>query len=201
MIRLSSLPLAVGASVALHAAALGALQALPGGLQLADVAGGGRAVAAVLHATLTAPAQSVQEVPAVPKAKREPAKRSEAGQRASEPKSGVGPTYYPAHLLDERPQVRSHVEPRFPEAAQIAGGRVVAEIYINEKGSVDEVLITEAEPAGYFEAATAQAFGAAQFRPGHKAGIAVKSRLAIEVLFGAPVPMSPSAAINGGRHE
>jgi periplasmic protein TonB len=200
VIRLSSLPLAVGASVALHAAALGTLQALPGGLQLGGLPDG-KAVAAVLHATLAAPVPPVQEAPRSGSVKRQHRKTNETKAAAAEPKAGVGPTYFPAHLLDERPQVRNHVEPRFPEVVDIAGGRVVAEIYINEKGTVDEVLITEAEPAGYFETATAQAFGAALFRPGHKAGVPVKSRLAIEVLFGAPVPMSQAAAINGGRHE
>ncbi len=196
MSRLSSLPLAIGASVALHAAAIGALQALPGGWLPAEIAGG-QAVAAVLHATLAAPAAAVVDTPA-------PAKKALVKKHAPkvpDPKAGVGPMYYPAHLLDERPQVRTHVEPRFPDAAQITGGRIVAEILINEKGTVDEVLITDAEPAGYFEAATAQAFGAALFRPGHKAGVPVKSRLAIEVLFGAPAPASPAAAFNGGRHE
>jgi hypothetical protein len=201
VIRLSSLPLALGASVALHAAAIGALQALPGGWQPGERTEGG-AVAAVLHATLSVPGPAAAEVPSPAEAKNATApKKAATAQAEGSPKAGLGPVYYPAHLLDERPQVRTHVEPKFPDAAEIAGGRVVVDLLINEHGAVDEVVIKEARPAGYFEAATAQAFGAALFRPGHKAGVPVKSRLAIEVVFGTPTPISPSAAINGGRYE
>ena len=208
MIRASSLPVAIGASLALHAAAITTLQALPGGWQVGALPDGG-VVSAVLHATLSGPAALTDTVP-MAKVKHRPAQRAmpsgsaeevAAASAGGEPKLGLGPMYYPAQLLDERPQVRTHVEPRFPETAAILGGRVVLELYINEQGTVDEVVIVESEPSGFFETAATEAFGAALFRPGHKAGVAVKSRLAIEVLFGTPVPMGPSVAINGDSHD
>jgi outer membrane biosynthesis protein TonB len=77
----------------------------------------------------------------------------------------------------------------------------VLHLYINEQGSVDEVAIVESDPPGVFEAAVAEAFGPARFRPGRKGGVTVKSRMAIEVLFGHPAPIGPSAAIQGSQHE
>jgi TonB family protein len=208
VITSARLPLAIGASLLLHGALIGSLQALPGALRISALPDE-HSGAMTLHASFRVLAPAAEPAPlarpssaAVARAMpASPAKELQQAAPVGEPKLGIGPMYYPAHLLDERPQVRTHIEPRFPDSVEVPGGRVVLHLYINELGTVDEVVITESEPAGLFEAAAAEAFGAGRFRPGHKAGVAVKSRVAIEVTFGVPVPVGPAAAINGGQYE
>lgn len=107
------------------------------------------------------------------------------------------PYYYPAAQLTERPLALARIEPRFPEGAPQTG-RLKMRIYINDGGAVDAIDILESEPAGAFEAAAAEAFATARFRPGHLDGKPVNSQLALEVLFGQPVasataPLEPAA--------
>ncbi len=102
----------------------------------------------------------------------------------------VRSAYHPAYLLDERPQVRALVEPVFPPGAPVESGRVLVHLYIGADGRVEEVVIADAQPPGVFEQAAAKAFAAAKFTPGKVRGESVKAYLAIEVLFGAPLPHS-----------
>ena len=97
------------------------------------------------------------------------------------------PYYHRTSELTERPAPLQPIEPRFPPGAPDTG-RMKLRLYINERGLVDAVDITEAEPAGVFEEAAAEAFGAARFRPGYKDKTPVKSQIALEVRFGEPLP-------------
>jgi TonB family protein len=113
-----------------------------------------------------------------------PRARPEPHPRPAEP--SVTKHYYRTSELDVKPGIMVHVEPRYPlRAAQDAvSGRVVAQLFLREDGTVEQVSIVRAEPAGYFEYSVEQAFGAARFTPGMKDGQAVKVQMALEVSFG-----------------
>ena len=102
------------------------------------------------------------------------------------------PRYLPAHELDRRPQILSHVEPQFPVLALVPIGRVVLRLYIDETGAVDAVAAESADRTGAFEAAARDAFAAARFLPGIKGGVPVKAVVRVEVLFGSPHPENAS---------
>jgi TonB family protein len=180
---------ALAASLLLHGAGLAALEQLPRGW-LAKDGPANRFGHALLHVSL----RPVTPVPAAavsapPFAKMAAAGRTESAGEPAKPLSPEGllpHAYYPTHVLDERPQVRVHVEPSFPENAPVDSGRVVLSLFIGEDGRVEEVAVTESVPAGVFEQVAAQAFAAAQFTPGKMGGKPVKSLMTIEVLFGAP---------------
>jgi len=93
--------------------------------------------------------------------------------------------YYGPRDLDVRPQVKTHVMPEYPKDLP-AGvrGRVVLDLYVSASGTVDRVVVVRAEPKGRFEQSAVKAFSAARFTPGQRKGVAVQSRLRIEVSFG-----------------
>jgi protein TonB len=130
-------------------------------------------------------------VPAVPLRAVLVAARSEAepapAQRA-EPRPPEAPPakrYLALAQLDVRPQVKSHVMPRYPEHV-LPGtrGRVVLELLIAADGSVDTINVERAEPGGVFEEAAVKAFSQARFSPAMKRGAAVPAVLRVEVSFG-----------------
>jgi TonB family protein len=167
-------------SLAMHAALAAAL---------ASAVRGGQPASDVRPAALLA---SLREAPPV-QAPRKPAPASARAARGPSDAATPGaplpvPYYYRASELTERPAPLARVEPRFPPGAPDSG-RLKMRLYINESGMVDAIDITEAEPAGVFEQAATQAFAAARFRPGHKDGSAVKSQIALEISFGAPLPL------------
>lgn len=184
MIASERLASALGASLVLHAAGAALLAQLPVGWSGAALAERGFD-AGVLHTTLRPEAKKPAAQPLA-----HASRTSAAAEREKVPApAGIVPSaYHPAHLLDERPQVRAHVEPVFPPAAPVASGRVVVHLYIGADGRVEEVVVADAQPPGVFEQAAAQAFAAAQFTPGKVRGAAVRTYLQIEVLFGAPLP-------------
>jgi hypothetical protein len=171
---------ALGASLLLHGAGLAALEQLPAGWQAKDGLAG-RFSGSALRASLR-PASVAAEPVAL---NEKPPTRL----KRPSPQGLVAPhAYYPTHLLDERPQIRAHVEPAFPEGAPDFG-RVALRLFIGADGRVEELAITESDPPGVFEQAAAQAFAPAQFTPGKIRGEAVKSLMTIEVFFGAPAPL------------
>jgi TonB family protein len=184
---------AFAVSALLHGAGMTALEQLPRGWPSAEVfpdRSGPRA----LHAKL----RVVTGVPLAPSKSAGPAQDGKASRGSA---SMVRPSaYYPAHLLDERPQVRVHIEPAFPVEATVASGRVLLDLYIGTDGRVEELVISDAEPRGVFEQAAAQAFALAQFTPGKIRGERVRTVLSIEVLFGLPVPTPGSYVAADGPH-
>jgi len=178
------IPVALGASLLLHGAALALVERLPHGWQPAAPAAG-RWDAAALQVRVLPPRSGDT-------AARVARPRVAAGARDSlAPAPGVlaPPWYLPADELDERPLIRSHVEPVFPPFAPAAGGRVVLRLLINEAGVVDEGVVVRADPAGVFDAAAVEAFATARFTPGRKHGVAVNSALTLELRFGEAMPL------------
>lgn len=178
-------PLALGASLLLHGAALALADRLPvGGERQAQ--GWAQWGAGALHARLMDRAQEPAAPVALPAAPGR-AVASTTGSRdgaATLPGVVTVPRYLPVDELDERPQIRSHVEPAFPLDANAPAGRVVLRLLIGETGAVDKALVVKADPPGPFEAAAIEAFMPARFSPGRKRGVAVKSALTLELKFG-----------------
>ncbi len=100
--------------------------------------------------------------------------------------------YFTASELDHRPVPLMQVEPRYPGDAAARLGRVVLELFIDQDGRVDKVVVVSGERP--FDESALWAFGQARFSPGVRRGAPVKSRMLIEVLYRpdeAPAPRSP----------
>ena len=183
------LALAVAASALLHVLLLAGGGGLAGLLRL-DAFSPGAGGRDALHVTL----RPAIEAPAASAAGKAPAPRARPGEPAATTAAGAGvlpaPRYYRAAELDQRPQIRVHVEPKFPALALVPTGRVVLRLYVNEAGEMDEVAVESADTTGDFAEAARQAFAAARYTPGIKDGRPVKSLVRIEVLFGLPPPAS-----------
>lgn len=127
------------------------------------------------------------------------AERPRPGAPAARAAAGTvplaAPKYHRAAELDQRPQIRVHVEPQFPALALAPTGRAVLRLYIDEAGEVDEVAIESADVTGAFAEAARKAFAAARYYPGVKDGKPVKSLVRIEVLFGLPPPPAAAATL------
>lgn len=159
---------AIAVSVAAHAAAIALVQARP-----------------ARSAENERPRLQVLLQPQAPVlAEAKPQVRPAPGAHSGKP--AITKHYYRTSELDVKPGIMVHVEPRYPVlAAQGAvEGRVVAQLFLREDGTVEQVSILRAEPPGYFEYSVEQAFSAARFTPGMKDGQAVKVQMALEVSFG-----------------
>lgn len=93
------------------------------------------------------------------------------------------PDYFSGGRLDPGPRPLEDVDPLYPEEAKQQEGSVVLRLLINEAGTVDNVAVVRAYPAGLFEHSALEAFGKAKFSPGRMLGVAVKSQITIEVMF------------------
>jgi TonB family protein len=110
-----------------------------------------------------------------------------AAQEAAQPeaKPARAQRYYRARELDVRPGIMTRTDPEFPELARV-NGRVTVRLFIDERGTVEQVVILRAEPAGIFEASARRAFLAARFTPGMRSGAAVKSQVTLQVDYTQP---------------
>lgn len=90
------------------------------------------------------------------------------------------PAYQETEQLSNLPYLRNNIKPVYPRSALRSGrkARVVVEVFINEKGGVDDVRIAESG-GGEFDAAVIAALKQSQFEPGYMAGkpVAVKVRI------------------------
>ena len=93
------------------------------------------------------------------------------------------PDYFAGGRLDPGPRPLEDIDPLYPEDAKQQEGSVVLRLLINEAGTVDNVAVVRAYPAGLFEQSALEAFGKAKFSPGKMLGVAVKSQITIEVMF------------------
>ena len=177
---------ALAVSLALHAAVVAALGSVQRGWPPGSI------LPSVKPSAFLATLRAVPPAEAPPRP-APPSPRLARGSYDAPPGTPLlTPYYFRAAELTERPAPLARVEPRFPNGAPDTG-RLKLRLYINEAGAVDTIDIIEAEPAGVFEEAAAQAFAAARFRPGHKDGSPVKSQIALEVRFGEPLPSLPVA--------
>jgi TonB-like protein len=121
-----------------------------------------------------------------------------AGLENGEPGlAGAMPRYFSASELDRRPIALLPIDPEIPEPAPHHASLVVLAILIDETGSVDRVVPLTDSLGDPFRESAAAAFARARFAPGLRGGVAVKSRMLVEVKFeGAKddSPPGPSAA-------
>ena len=131
-------------------------------------------------APAAAAAAAASEVPAkaAPNAAAAPAPPPPA-----DPGLPPAPDYFAGGRLDPGPRPLEDVDPLYPEEAKQQEGSVVLRLLINEAGTVDNVAVVRAYPAGLFERSALEAFGKAKFSPGRMLGVAVKSQITIEVMF------------------
>jgi protein TonB len=139
-------------------------------------------------------AQARAAAPVRQKARAASSASVERASGRSEPTaaSGTAPeapdsTYYAARQLDVYPALTAPLDLPYARRALAAGveGRALLLLHIDETGAVDEVAVVESQPAGYFEDDARRAFLAARFTPALRNGRAVKSRVLVEVNYGA----------------
>ncbi len=92
----------------------------------------------------------------------------------------AAPAYQETDQLTNLPYFRTNIKPAYPRSALRSGrkARVVVEVFINEKGGVDDVRIAQSG-GEEFDAAVIAALKQSQFEPGYMAGkpVAVKVRI------------------------
>jgi TonB family protein len=95
-------------------------------------------------------------------------------------------TYYGTRQLDVYPTLAAALDLRYGDSAAAAGitGHALILVLIDATGSVDDVKVVEAEPAGYFESDVREAFMTARFTPGTRNGRSVRSRVLVRVSYG-----------------
>jgi TonB family protein len=184
---------ALAASAALHAVLVAGLQQ-PFGAQWGGVSWEKLSrVTAPIRAVLVS--GDTEPPPAPPTQQSAPVPPSASPGGAAASKSLLPqPPYFLTRELDVRPGIMTRVEPEYPEAAarRFLSGKVQVRLYIDESGAVERVEVLNAEPPGYFEAATVAAFRASRFSPGMKNGRAVKVQMTLEVEFdSADAPRIP----------
>ncbi|MBI5637727.1 MAG: energy transducer TonB [Nitrospinae bacterium] len=95
-----------------------------------------------------------------------------------------GPAYQETEQLSNLPYFRTNVKPVYPRTALRSGrkARVVVEVFINEKGGVDDVRIAQSGGED-FDAAVIAALKQSQFEPGYISGRPVAVRVRIPFNF------------------
>lgn len=208
--RSSSFGTAISVSLLLHLAVLLAFGAMPGA-QFARpwMQGSGTAltVVSLSHAPAT---QANDAIPGVLPGNSAVLLPLEAGSSTSGTTPDIGPAldasgrngprdasplallpqahYFPTNELDTRPGIMVHIQPEYPAGALAEGitGSAVIRIYINESGTVDDVVAISGKPPGVFEESAVAAFRMARFSPGAKGGIPVKAYATLEVQYELP---------------
>lgn len=182
---------AAGISVALHAAivlAIGRNAGINGPLS-------GSPVAPFLTARISLP-PTESEFPgkitaaAPADASAEPVQTSSTVQPAA-PVSGE-PTvpgavyYFKASELERRPFPLTRVEVPPPESGDAVAGSVMIRLRISENGRVEDAKIMMGTGIAEFEASALREFSRAQFHPGYRGNLPVRSEMLIEVTLQPP---------------
>lgn len=197
-------------SVAFHAAVLAAGRARPG------LPGGGSGERLTVRVTSampvpTTPSQAIPVAspnasrpvppkPAEPKPAPDPgirlaAEPAEAAEAAPDAPAGVaagGAYYFKSSEVDASAAPIEPVEPAFAKNTEFMEGFVVAEVFVNERGEVDDVTLLIADPPEVFDAAIVEALKSTRFKPAMKAGFPVKTAA---VWYTKIEPVLPALAV------
>lgn len=184
---------AAGLSVALHAALAVSIQRYPGGgatpLTPEPTAPPliARLATAVTDSVLPT-AVPVVVLPAEPALQSPPAPRAtSAAAQAHDAPAGTGSAYYfKASELDRRPFPLARIEVPPPASTAIESGVVIIRLRISERGRVEDAKIITGTGAAEFEAAALREFSRADFRPGYRGNLPVRSEMLIEVTLHPP---------------
>jgi len=92
--------------------------------------------------------------------------------------------YQPVDRLARKPQFSVRVEPKYPESLRASGmeGKVTVELFLNERGGIDDIQIIKSGGA-MFDGAVVRALKASRFEPGYMDGHPVPVRVRIPYLF------------------
>ncbi|MDD5105704.1 MAG: energy transducer TonB [Desulfuromonadaceae bacterium] len=92
--------------------------------------------------------------------------------------------YLAFHRLSKLPSFRVHSEPVYPNAERMSGAeaRVLAEIYLDERGAVDDVVIKKSG-GRLFDKAVIEAIRQSSFHPGYMGEKAVPTVIQIPYSF------------------
>lgn len=132
------------------------------------------------------PGSSAGVTAALPVEKSGPAQaahRQTKDDAEADAKTGFLPYYFATRELDRKPEASTEI--LIADQASMAGvapGNVVLELLVNETGRLDSVRVESATLPAAFQDIAKDAFLKAVFTPGFKDGMAVKSRLRIEVV-------------------
>jgi protein TonB len=93
--------------------------------------------------------------------------------------------YYTSREVDVRAEPLNDVQLVYPQLAyqRRTKGKVTLQIFINERGAIDQLRVVSAEPGGIFEEAALAATQALQFSAALKNGRMVKSQKFVEIVF------------------
>lgn len=88
--------------------------------------------------------------------------------------------------VDDPPRALHQTAPAYPERARKKGitGRVVLSLLIDAAGSVQDVRVTESQPAGVFDEAAVSAVKTWRFQPAMYEGRPVSIRVTLPLRFG-----------------
>lgn len=184
--------LAAGLSVALHAAIVFSVQRQPGGeppLQGAQATAPlmARLATAVSDAVLPAAEPAITPAPE-PSEPVRPATAAATSLASNSSPAGDGSVhYFKTSELDRRPFPLSRIEVPTPESAEALAGSVMIRLRISERGRVEDAKIVMGTGIAEFEAAALREFSQADFHPGYRANLPVRSEMLIEVTLKPPV--------------
>lgn len=111
------------------------------------------------------------------------------GQEGTDPAGDAGsssilPYYYPATDLDDPPRIVGEIDFDDSElAGHPEGGEVLLRLLIDERGTVERVLIDKASVTAELALAASARFASARVRPGSLNGRAVRSALQVEIRY------------------
>ena len=182
--------IAAGLSLALHAAIAVSVQRHPGGepsLQSEQSAPlMARLATAVSNAVMPVAEQAVS--PAAETARPATVHATTAPLPVNTEPAGDGSAhYFKTSDLDRRPFPLTRIEVPTPESAEAAAGSVMIRLRISERGRVEDAKIVMGTGIAEFEAAALREFSRAQFHPGYRANLPVRSEMLIEVTLRPPV--------------
>lgn len=95
--------------------------------------------------------------------------------------------YFKTSELDRRPFPLTRIEVPPPESAEALAGSVLIRLRISERGRVEDAKIVMGTGIAEFEAAALREFSQAQFHPGYRSNLPVRSEMLIEVTLRPPV--------------
>lgn len=110
---------------------------------------------------------------------------SAAPETAASPPPAAEPVYYPTESLDTIPKLLTKMRQTYPPRARDGGieGSVTLELWINERGEIDQASVVKAQPRGYFEEAALAMLRGQRYSPPMKNGRAVRGRYQFTVRY------------------
>jgi len=183
---------ATGLSLALHAAIVISVQRQAGGeppLQGTQTTAPlmARLATAVSDAVMPAAEPTIAAVPETAEPARPVTAESSPLANNSAPAGDGSVHYFKTSELDRRPFPLTRIEVPAPESAEALAGSVMIRLRISERGRVEDAKIVMGTGIAEFETAALREFSRAQFHPGYRANLPVRSEMLIEVTLKPPV--------------